>query len=126
MNLKSFLVCALVVVIAVPGMHAQTRFEPPDVWRQFAERLPAGSYLSVTLKSGPTVKGHVIQVTPDVLRLRPKKRIEVPVQDFRYDEIASMTRLKEGISPGSKVLIGVAVGAGAIFAAVLVLVASLD
>jgi hypothetical protein len=126
MNLKSFLVCALVVVIAVPGMHAQTRFEPPDVWRQFAERLPAGSYLSVTLKSGPTVKGHVIQVTPDVLRLRPKKRIEVPVQDFRYDEIASMTRLKEGMTPGSKVLIGVAVGAGAIFAAVLVLVASLD
>jgi len=126
MNLKSFLVCALVVVIAVPGMHAQTRFEPPDVWRQFAERLPAGSYLSVTLKSGPTVKGHVIQVTPDVLRLRPKKRIEVPVQDFRYDEIASMTRLKEGMPPGSKVLIGVAVGAGAIFAAVLVLVASLD
>jgi hypothetical protein len=126
MNLKSFLVCALVVAIAVPGMHAQTRFEPPDVWRQFAERLPAGSYLSVTLKSGPTVKGHVIQVTPDVLRLRPKKRIEVPVQDFRYDEIASMTRLKEGMPPGSKVLIGVAVGAGAIFAAVLVLVASLD
>ena len=126
MNLKSFLVCALAVVIAVPGMQAQSRFEPPDVWRQFAERLPAGSYLSVTLKSGPTVKGHVIQVTPDVLRLRPKKRIEVPVQDFRYDEIASMTRLKEGISPGSKVLIGVAVGAGAIFAAVLVLVASLD
>jgi hypothetical protein len=126
MNLKSFLVCALAAVIAVPGMHAQTRFEPPDVWRQFAERLPAGSYLSVTLKSGPTVKGHVIQVTPDLLRLRPKKRIEVPVQDFRYDEIASMTRLKEGMTPGSKVLIGVAVGAGAIFAAVLVLVASLD
>jgi hypothetical protein len=126
MNLKSFLVCALVVAIAVPGMHAQTRFEPPDVWRQFAERLPAGSYLSVTLKSGPTVKGHVIQVTPDVLRLRPKKRIEVPVHDFRYDEIASMTRLKEGMSPGSKVLIGVAVGAGAIFAAMLVLLASLD
>lgn len=126
MNLKSLLVCALVVAIAVPGMHAQSRFEPPDVWRQFAERLPAGSYVSMTLKSGPTVRGHVIQVTPDLLRVRPKKRIEVPVQDFRYDEIASMTRLKEGMSPGSKVLIGVAVGAGAIFAAMLVLLASLD
>ena len=126
MNVKSFLVCALAVVIAVPGMHAQSRFEPPDVWHQFAERLPAGSYVSLTLKSGPTVRGHVIQVTPDVLRLRPKKRIEVPVQDFRYDEIASMTRLKEGMSPGSKVLMGVAIGAGAIFAAVLVLVSSLD
>jgi len=126
MHLKSLLVCALVVLIAVPGMHAQSRFEPPDVWRQFAERLPAGSYISLALKNGPIVRGHVIQVTPDVLRVRPKKRIEVPVQDFRYDEIASMTRLKEGMSPGSKVLIGVAIGAGAIFAAVLVLVASLD
>jgi hypothetical protein len=126
MNLKSLLVCGLVVLMAVSGMHAQSRFEPPEVWRQFAERLPAGSYISLTLKSGPTVRGHVIQATPDRLRLRPKKRIQVPVQDFTYDEIASMTRLKEGMSPGSKVLIGVAVGAGAIFAAVLVLVATLD
>lgn len=126
MNVKSLLACVLVVLTAVPGIHAQSRFEPPDVWRQFAERLPAGSYVSVTLQSGPTVKGHVIQVTPDVLRLRPKKRIEVPVQDFRYDEIASITRQKDGMSPGSKVLIGLAVGAGAIFAAVLVIVASLD
>ena len=126
MNLKSLVVSALVVLIAVPGMHAQSRYEPPDVWRQFAERLPAGSYVSLTLKSGPTVRGHVIQVTPDLLRVRPKKRIEVPVQDFTYDEIASITRLKDGMSPGSKVLIGVAIGAGAIFAAVLVLVASLD
>jgi hypothetical protein len=126
MNLKSLLVCVLVVLIAVPGMHAQSRFEPPDVWRQFAERLAAGSYISLTLKNGSTIRGHVIQATPDVLRVRPKKRIEVPVQDFRYDEIASVTRLKEGMSPGSKVLIGVAVGAGAIFAALLALVASLD
>jgi hypothetical protein len=126
MNLKSLVVSALVVLIAVPGMHAQSRYEPPDVWHQFAERLPAGSYISLTLKSGPTVRGHVIQVTSDLLRVRPKKRIEVPVQDFRYDEIASITRLKDGMSPGSKVLIGVAIGAGAIFAAVLVLVASLD
>jgi hypothetical protein len=126
MNLKSLLVCLLVVLIAVPGLRAQSRFEPADVWRQFAERLPAGSYISLTLKNGSTVRGHVIQATPDVLRVRPKKRIEVPVQDFRYDEIASVTRLKEGMSPGSKVLIGVAVGAGAIFAALLVLLASLD
>ena len=126
MNLKSLLVSALVVLIAVPGTHAQTRFEPPDVWRQFAERLPAGSYVSLTLKSGPTVRGHVIQATADMLRVRPKKRIEVAVQDFRYDEIASVTRLKEGMSPGSKVLIGVGVGAGAVFAALLTLLASLD
>ena len=126
MKVKSLLICALVALIAVPSTHAQSRFEPPEVWRQFSERLPAGSYVSVTLKSGPTVRGHVIQVTPDLLRVRPKKRIEVPVQDFRFDEIASMARLKDGMSPGSKVLIGVAVGAGAIFAAVLVLLASLD
>jgi hypothetical protein len=126
MNLKSLLVCVLVVLVAVPGMHAQSRFEPPDVWRQFAERLPAGSYIGLTLKNGSTVRGHVIQATADMLRVRPKKRIEVAVQDFRYDEIASVTRLKEGMSPGSKVLIGVAVGAGAVFAALLALLASLD
>jgi hypothetical protein len=126
MKVKALLVCVLVVLIAVPSIDAQSRFEPPDVWRQFAERLPAGSYVSLTLKSGPTVSGHVIQAMPDVVRVRPKKRIEVPVQDFRYDEIASITRQKEGMSPGSKVMIGVAIGAGAIFAGFLVLLASLD
>ncbi len=126
MNPKSLLVCALVILIAVPGARAQSRFEPPDVWRQFSQQLPAGSYVGVTLKSGATVKGHVIQATRDELRMRPKKRIQVPVQDFRYDEIASMTRLKDGMSPGSKVLIGVGIGAGVIFAGVLVLLASLD
>ena len=117
---------ALAALIAVPGAQAQSRFEPPDVWRQFSDRLPAGSYVSVTLKSGATVKGHVIQATPDVLRVRPKKRITVPVQDFSYDEIATMARLKDGMSPGTKVLIGVGIGAGALFAAVLVLVSQLD
>lgn len=126
MNPKSLLVCALVALTAIPSAHAQSRFEPPDVWRQFSQQLPAGSYVGVTLKSGPTVKGHVIQVTPDVLRVRPKKRIAVPVQDFRYDDIASMARLKDGMSPGTKILIGVGIGAGALFAAVLVLVSALD
>ena len=126
MKVKSLLICALVALIAVPSTHAQSRFEPPEVWRQFSERLPAGSYVSLTLKSGPTVRGHVIQAMPDVVRVRPKKRIEVPVQDFSYDEIASLTRLKEGMSAGSKVLLGVAIGAGAIFAGFLVLLASLD
>ena len=126
MKMKALLVCVLVVLIAVPSIDAQSRFEPPDVWHQFAERLPAGSYVSLTLKSGPTVRGHVIQAMPDVVRVRPNKRIEVPVQDFRYDEIASITRQKEGMSPGSKVMIGVAIGAGAIFAGFLVLLASLD
>ena len=126
MNPKSFLVCALVALIAVPNARAQSRFEPPDVWRQFSQQLPAGSYVGVTLKSGATVRGHVIQVTPEVLRVRPKKRIAVPVQDFRYDEIAAVARLKDGMSPGTKILIGVGIGAGALFAAVLVLVSALD
>jgi hypothetical protein len=122
MNLKTLLIWLLAALIAVPGAHAQSRFESPDVWRQFSDRLPAGSYVSVTLKSGGTVKGHVIQATPDVLRMQPKKRITVPVQDFSYDEIATMKRLKDGMSPGAKVLLGVGIGAGALFAAVLVLV----
>jgi hypothetical protein len=126
MNPKSLIAAVLAALLAASHANAQQPFEPPEVWRQFAERLPPGSFVSVTLKSGATIKGHVIQVTPDVLRVRPKKRIAVPVQDFRHDEIASIARIKEGMSPGAKVLLGVGTGAGAIFAALLVLVASLD
>ena len=126
MNPKSLLVSALVVLIAIPSALAQQRFEPPEVWRQYAERLPPGAYVDVTLKSGANVKGHVIQASSDLLRVRPKTRIPVPIRDVGYDEIESIARLKERLSPGTKVLIGVGVGAGAVFSLIVALLTSLD
>ena len=125
MNLKSILVFVLVSLITARTSTAQ-RVEPPDVWRQYAERLPSGSYVRVRLTSGATVKGHVIQVSPDVLRVEPKTRIPVPVRDLRYDDIAWISTLKEGKSPGTKVVIGVGAVAATILGLFLLAVAAID
>jgi hypothetical protein len=124
MNLKSVLVFVIVFLIAARSSAAQ-RVEPPDVWRQYADRLPAGAFVKVRLTSGATVKGHVIQVSQDVLRVEPKTRIPVPVRDFRYDDIAWMSRLKDGKSPGTKVVIGVGAVAATILGLFLLAVAAI-
>src|SRR5262245_4597430 len=125
MRLHSSIACVLALVIAAPHVHAQSP-EPPEVWRQYSERLAPGALVRVTLKNGQSVKGHVIQATPDRLRIDPKTRIRVPVRDLSYDDIAWMSTLKDGLSPGAKVLMGVGIGAAAIFGLFLVALASIS
>ena len=126
MTLKSPIASALVLLITVQSAVAQPRAEPPEVWRQYAERLQSGAFVRVRLKDGTAVKGHVIQVSSDVLRVEPKTRIPVPVRDLRYDDIASMATPKEGKTPGTKVLIGVGVAAVCIFGLFLMALAAID
>ena len=114
MRLQSSIACVLALFIAVPHVSAQTT-EPPDVWRQYSERLAPGALVRVTLKNGQSLKGHVIQVTADRLRVDLKTRIRVPIRDLSYDDIAWMSTLKDGFSPGRKVLIGVGIGAACVF-----------
>src|SRR5882672_9977145 len=91
-------------------MMGQPRQEPPNPWRAFAERLEPGAVVRVRLKDGREVTGRVIQVTADTLRVEPETRIRVPIRDFRFSDIQSLARGKEGMSPGKQVLIGVGVG----------------
>ena len=125
MRLQSSTACLLALLIAAPHVNAQS-VEPPEVWRQYAERLPSGVLVRVTLKNGEAVKGHIIQAAPDRLRVDPKTRIRVPVREFSYDEIAWMATLSEGKSPGTKVLIGVGISAACIFGLFLVALAAIS
>jgi hypothetical protein len=125
MNAKSILVLVLVLLVAGRSAAAQQRSEPPDVWRQYAEKLPAGAFVKVTLRTGVTIKGHVVQVSPDMVRVEPKTRIPLAVRDLRFDDIAWMSRLKDGKSPGTKVLIGVGSVAATVMALFILAVASI-
>src|SRR5262245_42651265 len=125
MRLQTSIACVLALLIAAPHVNAQSN-EPPEVWRQYSERLAPGALVRVTLKNGQSLKGHVVQVTTDRLRVDPKTRIRVPIRDLSYDDIAWMSTLKEGFSPGAKVLMGVGIGAAAIFGLFLVALASIS
>jgi len=124
MRTKSMLIHLLVLLMAAPSAMAKQRLEPPDVWRAFAEKLEAGALVSVRLQSGAKVKGHLIQVAGDTLRVKPKTRIPVPIRDLPFADIESIQRQKEGLSPGVKVLMGIGIGAGAILGGLLIFLAA--
>jgi hypothetical protein len=124
MRTKSMLIYLLVLLMTAPSAMAKQRLEPPDVWRAFAEKLEAGAFVSVRLQSGAKVKGHLIQVAGDTLRVKPKTRIPVPIRDLPFADIESIQRQKEGLSPGVKVLMGIGIGAGAILGGLLIFLAA--
>jgi hypothetical protein len=124
MRAKSIVIHLLALLIAAPSASAGQRREPPDVWRAFAERLDAGAFVSVCLYDGTKVKGHVIEVAGDTLRVKPKTRMPVPIRDLPFANIESIERQKSALSPGAKVLIGIGVGAAAILGGLLLFVAA--
>jgi len=70
--------------------------------------VPAGSKLSVKLKSGKTIDGTLNSVSDTTLSLTVKKA----AQDLRREDIATVHQLKKK-SAGKETLIGLGVGAGA-------------
>jgi hypothetical protein len=124
MRIKPIVVHLLVLLMAAPSPVAKQRLESPDVWRAFAEKLEAGALVTVRLQNGAKVKGHLIQVAGDMLRVKPKTRIPVPIRDLPFADIESIQRQREGLSPGVKVLIGVGIGAAAILGGLLIFFAT--
>ncbi len=126
MNARSVVVYLLIVVLAAPAAMARQGQEPPEVWQAFAQKLEAGAFLQVRLKDGTKVKGHFIPSSGDTLRLRPKTRIPTAIRDFRFIDIDSIDRQRDGWSPGAKVLTGVSVVFGGILLLAAAIVASFD
>jgi hypothetical protein len=100
MLLRSAVAFALAFTLAAPTARAQDQ----DLWRSFAEKLPPGALVVVQLSNGATVRGHLVQVTPDTITVLPKTRLRVPARALAFADVASIERQKEGMSPGAKVL----------------------
>ena len=114
MKLQNVTTYLLIVVLTAPlAMATQTR-EPADVWRSFAERLEPGAFVRVRLIDHKQIKGHVVMVDGDTLRIKPKTRVPIPIRDLQFADIESIERQKEGWSPGTKVLAGVGIGTGVV------------
>jgi hypothetical protein len=117
MRLRSAVVCFLVGLLAAPSAGAQ---DQSAAWRSFTGSLAPGSFVVVHLKNGTSLRGHLTQVTADTVGVLPKTRMPVPVRDLAFSDITSIDVRKEGMSPGSKVLIGIGVAGGVILLAVAV------
>src|SRR5687768_14075943 len=123
--LKRIAVVVLSAAIAAP-MAASAQGQG-DTWRTFAEKLEVGTTLTVHLRNGQRFRATLIAAQDEALLLQPKTRVPVPVQPVPYDTILSIERRSEGgIGAGKAAAIGVASGAGAFLAVLLILIATID
>jgi hypothetical protein len=112
MNMCNTVIPILIALLAANPVRAQqSAGNQSDMWRTFAEKLDPGALVTVRLKDGSHFKGHLIQVSPEALQVKPKTRIAVPVRAVPLGAIESIQREKDGMSPGAKVALGVGVGA---------------
>jgi hypothetical protein len=101
----------LMVLLAMPCVNAQTRPDDADAWRTYAAKLDPNAYVRVRLKDGKNLKGYVVEVAPDAIRVNPRTRVAVPLRTVRFDEIVAIDRRSEPKwNPGAKVLLGVGIG----------------
>jgi hypothetical protein len=115
----------LLTITAGP-LGAQPRQVESDAWRTLAASLPAGAPVALRLKDGRRFTGTIVEVREEGLLFKPKTRVPVPAGDVAFAEIDSLELPKPGMSPGTKVLVGVGIGVGTFLLVVLALVASLE
>ena len=95
-------------------------------WHDVVERLDAAVLVTIRLKDGTRMKGTVLGVDPASFAFKPRTRIPVASRDIRFDDVVSIERTKQGMSPGQKVLIGAASVVGALFLFAAVALAGYD
>ena len=114
MTLKHAGIAIVVALLAVSPLRAQqSAGSYSNAWGDFAQRLGPGRLVTVRMKDGSHLKGHLIMVSADSLHIKPKTRIAVPIRELPLDSIEPIEREREGgMSPGGKVALGVGIGVG--------------
>ena len=120
-------VAALVIAMLVTPTLASAQQANGDVWRTFAQKLEAGAPVVVRLQNGQRFKATLIDARAEALLLQPRTRRPVPVQPISYDAIQLLEReRRNGTSAAKAAAIGVASGAAAFLAVILIVAAALD
>jgi len=97
-------------------------------WKPLASSLKPGARVELDLADGTHIEGTVLGQEVDLLVVGPRTRIPVKPWRVGYSEIRSIEVKsgREGMRPGTKVLIGIGVGLGAALVGGLIAVASSD
>jgi hypothetical protein len=125
---KHLVSAALVVVMAGTSSLSSAQQTAPDeaeMWRSVASRLDAAALVSVRLKDGSRMKGTVLRVGDETFAFKPRTRIPVAARELRFDDVASIERAQETMSPGKKVLLGIGIGFGVYMLAAALLIAAI-
>jgi hypothetical protein len=89
-------------------------------------RLEPAALVSVRVKDGPRMTGTVVGVDDASFAFLPKTRIPVAARDIRFNEVISIERAREGLNPGTKVVIGTGAVVGGLLLIVVTALANWD
>lgn len=118
--------CATALIVAM-SWSVTAQQASGDIWRTFAQKLTAGTELTVRLQNGQRFAATLIDARADALVLQPRTRRPVPVQPVSYDAILSLERRdRHGMGAAKAAGIGIAAGAGTFLAVFALLAATLD
>ena len=134
---RRMITVALAIVIAAPGCAtggvrtaapAEPRVTDPALFREFLERLPAGTAVRVQRRNADPVRGTLMRVSEDRIVVQPRTRIPEPPVEVLLADILSVEPERHGGGPSFAKAIGAgaAAGAGAALAVFLVLVSLID
>ena len=112
-QIRRRLACAVLAVSsAVPAAAQQSSRD----WEQVAAALKPGTRVEVDLADGTHVQGTVLGQDQDRAALVVSPKTRIPVEPWRigYSEIRSIEEKgpREGMRPGTKVLLGIGIGVG--------------
>ena len=82
-------------------------------WATLASSLKPGIRIELDLADGTHIEGTVLGQDGDQLVFNPRTRIPVAPWRISYSELRSIdVKHKDGMRPGTKVLLGIGIGAG--------------
>jgi len=110
-------------VAAATAGSARHGQESPDLWRQFAGKLPVGSLVRVRTNGG-RLTGSLLLVDETGIVVKPKTRLPELARRVAFDHVEQLELVKsDGASLARAAVVGGAVGVGAFFSLMLIFAA---
>lgn len=100
--------------------------QDPDIWRQYAARLPIGSTVRMRTTGGERLTAVLLVVDDAGITVKPKTRIPEAARQVPFDRLARLELAAEGSNIAKAAAIGGAVGAGVFLGLLMLLFANVD
>jgi hypothetical protein len=125
MSFQSIASIALIALLAAgQPASAQPPVSEAESWQTFASRLEAGASVEIRLKDGTRLRGTVVTSDAEAMQVKPHTRVPEPIRTVPFGEVDAIERWREGMMPGTKTLLGIGIGAGVWFLAVIMALAA--
>jgi hypothetical protein len=129
--MRPTLVITLIVTLTLPACApalATLSADQADIWRRTVEQIPIGSAVTIRTTPGERFTGVVLAIDSTGLDVSPRTRVPEPIRRVQFNQIAHLEqeRMRAENLYGKVAGIAGAIGAGAAFGMMMLLLAVYD